>query len=172
MSKPEPLAVSACLAGVRCRYDGGSRPHSVVQELIARGEDVVLICPEELGGLGTPRPRAALEGGDGEAVWQGQARVMDEHGKDVTEAFCQGARAAFKRAVESGARRAVLKQHSPSCGCHSSRQGGDGVTAALFRRHGLVLCTEEDLLVPESLDGIEAGSLHGRVETEEDPHQH
>jgi uncharacterized protein YbbK (DUF523 family) len=74
--------------------------------------------------------------------------------------------------VEVGARQAVLKQHSPSCGCHSSRQGGDGVTAALFRRHGISLCTEDDLLVPKSLDGIEAGGLHGRVEAEEDPHQH
>lgn len=170
--KRDPVAVSACLAGICCRYDGGSKPHSVVQELIARGEQVVLICPEELGGLGTPRPRAALEGGDGEAVWQGQARVVDEHGLDVTEAFCQGARAALAKAVAAGARQAVLKQHSPSCGCLSSRQGGDGVTAALFRRHGLALRTEEDLLVPESLDGIETRGLHGRVEAEEDPNQH
>lgn len=164
------LAVSACLAGVCCRYDGASKPNSVVQELMARGAEVVLICPEELGGLGTPRPRAALEGGDGQAVWEGSARVVDEHGRDVTAAFCQGARQALERA--SGCGRAVLKQHSPSCGCNSSRQGGDGVTAALFRRNGIELLTEEDLLVPEGLDRIEPRGLQGRVEAEKDPHHH
>lgn len=164
------LAVSACLAGVCCRYDGCSKPHSVVQELIARGEEVVLICPEELGGLGTPRPRAALQGGDGQAVWEGAARVVDENGRDVTAEFKLGAERALEQ-IE-GIQRAVLKQHSPSCGCNSPRQGGDGVTAALFKRHGIEVCTEDDLLVPESLNGVELGRLQGRVEPEEDPHQH
>lgn len=164
------LAVSACLAGVCCRYDGCAKPSTVVQELIARGEQVVLICPEELGGLGTPRPRAALEGGDGNAVWQGTARVVDEHGRDVTREFQAGALIALEQARGCG--RAVLKQHSPSCGVNSPRQGGDGVTASLFKQHGIELMTEEDLLMPESHDRVQPRGLQGGVEPEEDPHPH
>lgn len=164
------LAVSACLAGVCCRYDGCAKPNTVVQELIAQGQEVVLICPEELGGLGTPRPRAALEGGDGHAVWAGAARVVDEHGRDVTNEFKRGAQLALEAAQQC--QRAILKQHSPSCGCASARQGGDGVTAALFKQHGIPVQSEEDLFVTQGLNGIELGGLQGRVEAEEDPHQH
>ncbi|HXE71495.1 MAG TPA: DUF523 domain-containing protein, partial [Candidatus Nitrosotenuis sp.] len=118
--------------------------------LVAQGK-AVLICPEEMGGLGTPRPAAALEGGGGAEVWQGQARVVVlEDGRDVTEAFRRGALLALRVAREAGACQAILKQHSPSCGCGSAggvggRLAADGVTAALFRQQGLELFTEEDL---------------------------
>ena len=77
---PPPLVVSACLLGRACRYDGASKPATAVQDLAERwssaGGAVIPVCPEELGGLGTPRPGAHLTGGDGHAVLEGRARVV------------------------------------------------------------------------------------------------
>ena len=150
MSESIPVLVSACLLGRACRYDGASRPSDAVEDwLIARGAVAVAVCPEELGQLGTPRPAAELRGGDGEAVLSGSARVCRvEDGTDVSEAFVRGARAALQRG--EGAHLAVLKARSPSCGCGRSWidgqvRDGDGVFAALLRRRGVQLLTEEDL---------------------------
>lgn len=146
-------AVSACLLGRPCRYDGGARPHSGVRDwadrVRAAGGEVVPVCPEELGGLGTPRPAAELKGGDGHAVLHGVARVRRlADDADVTDAFLAGAVAAAQR-VE-GAEEAVLKARSPSCGCGATHidgkvRPGDGVFAALLRAQGLTLRTEADL---------------------------
>ncbi len=146
--KSHPLAISACLAGKNCRYDGTNKSHQAVLNLIST--DTVLICPEELGGLGTPRPPAGLVGGDGNDVWDGKARVINQNGEDVTQAFCQGALLALENARKMGCRMAVLKARSPSCG--KGVAGGidhpvvgDGVTTALFRRAGIEVFTEEEL---------------------------
>ena len=142
--------VSACLIGRACRYDGGSKPSDAVAAwLRARGGVVVAVCPEELGGLGTPRPAAWLVGGDGAAVLDGRARVLRQvDGGDVTDAFRVGARQAL--ALGEGADMAVLKARSPSCGCGQAWidgqvRSGDGVFAALLRRRGISLCTDEEL---------------------------
>ena len=150
---PDVLLVSACLLGSACRYDGGSKPADAVVRAVALhragGGEVVPVCPEELGGLGTPRPPAELSGGTGLAVLEGKARVRrTEGGEDVTAEFVAGARAAFGRG--EGASRAILKARSPSCGCgEAHRDGavrpGDGVFAALLRREGLSLVTDEEL---------------------------
>jgi uncharacterized protein YbbK (DUF523 family) len=135
-----PILVSACLLGQACRYDGGSKLHpALVAEL---GERALASCPEEAGGLGTPRPRAALVGGDGLALWRGEARVVDENGRDCTRAFQRGAVLALAHCLARGARSAILKERSPSCGTHEvwiegSPRPGMGVTAALFQRAGL-----------------------------------
>lgn len=141
MKKEGPILVSACLAGVRCRYHGGSSENKEVLALVEAGM-AVPVCPEELGGLGTPRPRAEIEGGDGFDVLDGRAKVIDEHGRDVTARFLQGAEAAFKAALASGAKKALLKERSPSCGSTWIYQNGRlmkglGVTAAWLRRHGI-----------------------------------
>jgi uncharacterized protein YbbK (DUF523 family) len=150
---PRDLLVSACLLGRACRYDGASRGHAAVQGACAawraEGGRVVPVCPEELGGLGTPRPAAGLAGGDGAAVLRGAARVVRNDGQgDVTAAFVQGAHRAAARAP--AAARAILKARSPSCGCAGTYidgrvQPGDGVFAALLRARGLVLQSELDL---------------------------
>ena len=107
------------------------------------------MCPEELGGLGTPRPAAQLQGGDGEAVLAGTASVCRvEDGSDVTEAFVRGARQAAD--TDAPIHRAILKARSPSCGCGATWidgeiARGDGVFAALLRRHGVPIQTDEDL---------------------------
>ncbi|MFE7565097.1 DUF523 domain-containing protein [Kitasatospora sp. NPDC057500] len=140
----EKVLVSACLAGVPCRYDGRAKAARVVDELVAGGRAVV-VCPEGAGGLPTPRPAAEIVGGDGADVLDGRARVVDATGADRTEEFTAGARAALAAAGAAGARRAVLMARSPSCGCGQVYDGtfggtlrpGDGVTAALLRRAGI-----------------------------------
>ncbi len=145
-----PVIVSACLAGLPCRYDGRACPHAGVLELVRAGR-ALPVCPEQLGGLPTPRPRAEVMGGDGEDVLDGRARVADERGVDVTDAFVRGAEAVAALALAAGARRAVLKARSPSCGVGALYDGtfsgrlrsGDGVTAAVLRRLGVRVDTEE-----------------------------
>jgi len=153
-----PLIVSACLLGEHCRYDGGSKPHRLVrirvEQRLAQGGTVAAVCPEQLGGLTTPRPPAGLRGGDGHAVLDGQARVARNADKaDVTAAFVQGALAALDQAVGAGSvtsAQAIVKARSPSCGCGSTWidgavRPGDGVFTALLKRHGITVQTEEDL---------------------------
>lgn len=153
MTGEAPILVSACLAGFPCRYDGQQRPHPAVVRLFQEGR-AVAVCPEELAGLGTPRPAAGLEGGGGAEVWAGKARVYNRLGLDVTEAFREGARQALHRARDCGARQAVFKQHSPSCGVGSTgtRDGGriaaDGVTTALLRREGIQVVSDEEFQEP------------------------
>lgn len=143
---PRPVLVSACLTGLRCRYDGrklGPRYLDKLEEMTASMPDGVLlvpVCPEQLGGLPTPRPRNELTGGDGFDVLEGDARVIDQDGRDVTEVFIAGAREALRMARAFGANLAVVKSRSPSCG-YASRVSGDGgltgVAAALWRRSGI-----------------------------------
>lgn len=148
----EPVVVSACLAGRRCRFDGSANPDDEVARLVADGR-AVLVCPEVDGGLGTPRPRAEITGGDGRAVLEGRARVVTKGGRDVTDAYVRGARSALEAARRTGASRAILKARSPSCGAGAVYDGsfsgelveGDGVTAALLAAHGVEVLTEEDV---------------------------
>jgi len=152
-----PLLVSACLLGLSCRYDGGSCPVPALQRLAALGQ-AIPICPEVAGGLPIPRPPAEIQGGDGGNVLDGRGRVVSEDGTDVSSAFFAGARAALDLARRCGVTRAVLKARSPSCGVGLIYDGtfsgrlasGDGVTAALLRREGIAVVTEEDWQESES----------------------
>ncbi len=140
------ILVSACLAGIPCRYDGGSSPEPEIQMLVARGV-AVPFCPEVAGGLPVPRPPAEISGGDGRDVLEGRAKVLREDGVDVTEAFLQGAFKALELARRLGVNRAILKARSPSCGVSLIHDGsftgslreGMGVTAALLWKEGIVL---------------------------------
>ena len=146
------MLVSACLAGRACRFDGRANPDDAVARLVAEGR-AVLVCPEEDGGLGTPRPPAEIAGGDGADVLAGTARVVTHSGRDVTDAYLEGARRALEAARAAGAGTAVLKARSPSCGKGCIYDGthtktlkeGDGVTAALLRAHGIEVLTEEEV---------------------------
>ena len=113
-----PVLVSACLLGRRCRYDGRSNPDGPLQRaLAAEGLEAVPYCPEEEGGLGTPRPPAWIEAGGAGAVLDGAGRVVTEAGEDVSEGFLAGARGALETCRARGITRAFLKERSPSCGC-------------------------------------------------------
>jgi uncharacterized protein YbbK (DUF523 family) len=145
------VLVSACLGGCACRYDGSSHPDDSVVGLVASGR-AVLVCPEQDGGLPTPRAPAEILGGDGGDVLDGRARVVTHAGRDLSEAYVRGAQAALEAARRTGADTAILKTRSPSCGrgqiydgsFSGSLSAGDGVTAALLRRHGITVLTEDE----------------------------
>lgn len=140
-----PLLVSACLADVRCRYDGAAKP---TPALAGRG-GVLALCPEVAGGLGVPREPAEIVGGDGEDVLAGRARVVTRGGRDVTAEFVRGAESVLDLARRSGVRLAVLKARSPSCGSGTlaaaggATRPGTGVLAALLRRNGIEVVSDE-----------------------------
>jgi uncharacterized protein YbbK (DUF523 family) len=137
------VLVSACLLGRACRFDGRDRLlKGLGDALRAEKVEAVGFCPEEAGGLGTPRPAARIAGGDGDAVLDGRARVVNDRGEDVTPAFLDGARQAVDQARAHGCAVAYLKERSPSCGCaqvytEGGLAKGCGVTAALLRRAGI-----------------------------------
>ena len=138
--------ISACLLGVRCRYDGGdSRNETVMKQ--KETSELIPVCPEEAGGLPTPRPPAEIVGGNGDDVLNGKAKVMTVDGTDVTDAYLKGAHHALQVAQAHGATQVILKARSPSCGCGDIYDGtfsgtltsGDGVTTALLKRHGITV---------------------------------
>jgi uncharacterized protein YbbK (DUF523 family) len=137
------VLVSACLLGRACRFDGRDKlANELLDALRAERVEAVPFCPEEAGGLGTPRPAAVIVGGDGEDVAAGTARVVNERGEDVTRAFLDGARKTVDEARAHGCVAAYLKERSPSCGCaqvHTDKgvARGCGVTTALLRRAGI-----------------------------------
>ncbi len=136
--------------GLKTRHDGDDNLIEGIRELVERGE-AVPICPEQLGGLSTPRTAADFSGGDGEAVLDGIARIVDRNGNDVTDAFRRGAAESLSVARMTGATVAILKERSPSCGCRrvwidGELADGKGVTAALLERHGVRIESEEEWL--------------------------
>jgi uncharacterized protein YbbK (DUF523 family) len=141
--------VSACFAGVHCRYDQGHCRVQDIQQLVEQGE-AVAICPEQMGGLATPRNPAEIVGGDGDDVLDGKAQVIDNQGNDVTQQYVDGAYQALKIAQSVGATEAILKEKSPSCGSamiydgsfQGKKRPGPGVTTALLRRNGIVVEAE------------------------------
>lgn len=134
------ILVSACLLGLPCRYDGSGKAADSVLALAGR-HDLVPVCPEQLGGLPTPRLPAEIN----------EDVVMTSDGQDVTEAFERGAAMALEIACVCGCTHAVLKQRSPSCGSgqvydgsfSGTLRGGEGVTAALLRRNGICVVDED-----------------------------
>lgn len=140
---------SACLTGVCCRYDGGHRLDDKVVA-ISEKEKLIPLCPEQLGGLSIPRPPAEIVGGDGEAVLDGRARVVDEEGRDITGQFLKGAREFLRLAKAAGARKAIMKEKSPSCGVRKIYQNGilvpgKGVSTALLIREGIEVISNEEM---------------------------
>lgn len=133
---------SACLLGVRCRYDGKSKPCGKVLEL-AKKEILIPICPEQLGGLPTPREKSEMIKG----------KVTTESGRDVTRNFKIGAQEALRIARLFGIKEAILHQESPSCGSGKIHDGsfsgrvikGDGVTTELLRKNRIMVISEEEL---------------------------
>lgn len=144
--------ISACLAGVHCRYNNEDNYDEKIIKLI-HNQPSVIVCPEQLGGLTTPRHPAEIRGGDGNDVLEGNAKVMNSEGDDITEGFVKGAKEALEIARLYGATKAVLKSGSPSCGCGYIYDGtfskckinGEGVTSALLKRNGIEVITEKEL---------------------------
>ena len=135
------ILVSACLLGCACRYDGASKPREEIIALQERHE-LIPVCPEQLGGLPTPRPPAERQGD----------RVVTREGRDVTAQYRKGAEEALQlcRLLDCGC--ALLKERSPSCGCNGIYDGsfsgrltpGQGVTAELLTRAGIRVYGESE----------------------------
>lgn len=140
------IAVSACLLGVPCRFDGEARPCAAVQKLREDGEHTVVpICPESGAGLSIPRSPNEIVAAEEEL------RVVDSDGVDNTAAFVRGAKRAFEKARKAGCTCAILKAKSPSCGSGRIYDGtftgtlveGWGVAARMFRDAGIQVIDEK-----------------------------
>ena len=147
------IAVSSCLAGIECRYNGS---HSLVGKIkgLVEQDRALLICPELLGGFSTPRESAEIVGGTGEDVLDGNAKVIEKSGNDVTKLYIEGAYKALNTIQEANVKYVVLKENSPSCGStliyngefSNTKIAGEGVTTALFKRAGIQVISEKQFL--------------------------
>lgn len=134
------LLVSACLLGEPCRYDGKSSKDEATIEYL-KDKEYIEVCPEVLGGLDTPRDPAEKK------IIDGEVRIVNCTGVDVTKEFLKGAEEALKIAKENKCTKAILKAKSPSCGCGKIYDGsfsgklieGNGVTAELLMNNGILV---------------------------------
>jgi uncharacterized protein YbbK (DUF523 family) len=146
-----PILVSACLLGLNTRYDGNSKPCAQVFNYLEQHNLLPIpICPEQLGGLATPRLPCSFTAGDGRAALNGEGVLCNEQGEIVTHKFITGAQQSLNIASITGCTKALLKQRSPSCGVNYVYQGinqiaGQGVTAALLAQHGFDIISEDDI---------------------------
>ncbi|MFW8601529.1 DUF523 domain-containing protein [Desulfobacterota bacterium M19] len=125
------ILISACLLGLKTRYDGMSKGNSTCLSLLA-GCCRVPFCPEQLGGLPTPRTAADIIDGTGADVLAGRARVISRDGIDVSRQFIRGAEQTLQLARQLEVEAVFLKAGSPSCGLSPI----SGVTAALLSEYG------------------------------------
>ncbi|MDR9852410.1 DUF523 domain-containing protein [Paenibacillus sp. VCA1] len=154
------IVVSSCLAGMKVRYNGTDCLQEAIQRLVEE-KKAVAVCPELMGGFTTPREPAEIQGGTGADVLDGQARVIEKSGRDVSDMYIKGAYAALHRIRELGATLVVLKEYSPSCGSamiydgrfENRKVAGSGVTAALLKREGIEVISEQQFFERLRLDG-------------------
>ncbi|MFW9921964.1 MAG: DUF523 domain-containing protein [Candidatus Thorarchaeota archaeon] len=150
----EKIIVSGCLFGLNCTYSGENRENAEVLKLKEKYH-LVPLCPEQLGGLPTPRPPQFITTASGDDVLNGLAKVIDQSDQDVSEQFIRGANEVLKVAKSMGIKRAILKEKSPSCGVHLAYKNrfaekqelveGMGVTTAILRKNGLKVKSENEL---------------------------
>lgn len=146
------ILVSACLLGINCKYNGDNNKNDEVVEYL-RDKQFIIICPEQLGGMSTPREPSEIVRLDGEAVIKGQTSVINNKRLDVTRKFKQGAQESLKIAQIYNCKEAILKEGSPSCGSNYIYDGtfsgkkidGVGVTTALLRINGIKVMNEKEL---------------------------
>lgn len=144
--------ISACLCGVNCKYNGLNNLNDKCLELLRKGE-ALLVCPEQLGGLNTPRIPSEILGNAKDIIELNKGKVINKEGKDVTNEFLKGAKEALKIAKEANIKKAILKESSPSCGSNFVYDGsftgnkikGKGITAYLLEKEGIEIISEKDL---------------------------
>ena len=135
------ILISACLLGKNCRYNGG---HSQLTELEKIDVEWIPVCPEESGGLGTPRPSAEMQE-NAETILNGKGKIITNKGKNVTSEFIQGAEKSLQLGLGAEVKIAVLKSKSPSCGIGKIYDGS--FTKSLKTGNGIFahLCHENDI---------------------------
>jgi uncharacterized protein YbbK (DUF523 family) len=145
--------ISACLIGLNTTYNKKNHLHQLFQWLVEAGRGIPF-CPEQLGGLCTPRPPSEIKGGDGSAVLKKIAKVLNDKGEDVSEYFIDGAYETLKLAQLIKPEMVILKERSPSCGVNFIYDGtftkniiqGVGTTTALLQFYGFKTISDEDFL--------------------------
>ena len=138
--KTYEFAVSACLCGFPCRYDGKSKPDEKIKALYEEGR-ALPVCPEKLGGLTTPRTPCEIIDG----------RVISSDGEDRTNEYLLGSQRVLELCKKHGIKKAILKQNSPSCGSTHIYDGtfsgtlieGEGCLTALLRKNGIEVTGEK-----------------------------
>lgn len=143
------ILVSACLVGICCRYDGGHGYNEVIANLSKR-HTLIPICPEQLGGLPTPRPPAELRDG----------RIVTKSGDDMTLQFDRGAKETLKLGQLTNCTLAILKNRSPSCGTTQIYNGhfsgeqidGMGITARILSQNNIIVINETDIQMLKALN--------------------
>jgi len=145
------ILVSACLAGINCRYDGKNKVNKKIKKMVEEGK-AVCVCPEELGELSNPRPASEILNSTGEDVLKGKAKVINKRGEDVTSNFIKGAYKTLDIAKKYKINKAILKSKSAACGKESIYDGsfknrlikGNGVTCALLLKNNMKVLTEAE----------------------------
>ncbi|MGL4607498.1 MAG: DUF523 domain-containing protein [Eubacteriaceae bacterium] len=145
LEKDQKILVSACLVGIKCRYDETGNLIPTIRQLMLENK-AIPVCPEVLGGASTPREPGEI------VVENGKRKVVTAKNEDVTESFVTGAERALETAKKSKVKLAILKSNSPSCGCGKIYDGtfthtkidGDGITTALLKENGIRVITEEE----------------------------
>lgn len=142
---PELIIVSACLAGIRCRYNGTHGKVGAIEKLVLSGKAIPL-CPEVLGGLDIPRTPCEIKG------FGKDRQVISKDGENLTRFFQKGAEKTLEIAITTGVTKAILKSRSPSCGHGKIYDGsfsgklieGNGFTADLLTKNNILVLTEEN----------------------------
>ena len=137
--------ISSCLCGINCKYNGSNNVNEECVKLLKEGK-AVLICPEQLGGLSTPRIPAEIK-----CTSQG-VQVFTKDNKNITKEFLKGAMETLHIAKLSNIKFAILKDGSPSCGVNYIYDGsftgkkicGMGITATLLKENGVEVISEND----------------------------
>ena len=143
------VLISACLLGKACRYNG---KNSFLKELENIAVDWVSVCPEESGGLGTPRSPAEIQG-DTEKIINNESFILNNKGIDVTSNFIEGAKISLKEGLKEGVEIAILKSKSPSCGIEKIYDGsfsgvlkkGNGFFAHLCQKNGIDCISSDNI---------------------------
>ncbi|PAB59424.1 DUF523 domain-containing protein [Anaeromicrobium sediminis] len=144
------ILISACLLGVNCKYNGKNNLKYDILEL-AKGKNIIPVCPEQLGGLPTPRIPCEIIHSTGEVI-DGCGKVLNKRGEDKTEEFLKGAYETLHIAKLYNVKEVILKENSPSCGSNfvydgtfsGKKKRGDGVTSALLKKHGIIVHNEDN----------------------------
>lgn len=140
------ILVSACLAGINCKYNGENNYNKKIFELVKNGK-AIPICPEQLGGLATPRLPAEIK------IIDGKTCVINNKGEDVTDNFQRGAQEVLKLANKLNIDNVILQARSPSCGKEKIYNGnfekklidGNGITAQLLIENGIKVISSEEI---------------------------
>ena len=146
------ILISPCLLGIRTRWDESCDEIEELIQLVKSGQ-AVFMCPEQLGGLSTPREPAEIERGkSAKDVLYGDATVMSITGKDFTDQFVVGAQRILEFCQRMGIEVAILKANSPSCGSQKTYDGsftdkkiaGKGITAEMLEQNGIKCYNEKN----------------------------